>query len=146
MEKVKKGKNTLLAERKHAATKYAHATRVEVRAQEIHTSFCDTKGCRFYGERAVQGVCFTTPALLAEYRRDQGIEREAREHLAWIKKHGGRGRKYVSYLEGEVFVMTMNSRSMMDELVLLRRKVALLEDDLAKAQKKSKLTFVRRSR
>lgn len=119
-----------------------HKTETRVFNRNIHEHFCMQKGCKFYGRHAQQGVCHTTKTWAGseDWSYIDAIMEEAakatKEQLDIARKY--KGKTYVRYLEDQLVCMWMNQMTGMDELIRLRRKVALLE------HKSQRLRLVRR--
>jgi len=114
-------------------SKGKHKMETRVFARDIHESFCMQPSCKFYKKHAQQGVCHTTDTFVGgndwSYI-DKIIDeagKAAEEQFKILRKHY-KGRQYAKHLESYLSCMWMNEMICMDELVRLRRKVALLEN------------------
>ena len=132
MEKHRPKPKKLLRIANVPARKNQHASVKRVYEQERWEYICADKKCRFYGKSTVQGVCHTTPAEIAEDRRYDFVYKEAKEHVNFIKRHSKNKADYLAALESDLLCTWMNYGYTLDELVLLRGRVAVLEDKLAK--------------
>lgn len=117
-----------------AKPKKSHPT--IVRERTFKEFICQKKGCKFYGERTVQGVCHTTEPFYGgswDYI-DRGL-RFAFEFVREEKKlHGKTPAAWIRYLEAAYATTWCNATFNLDELIRLRRDNALLRHKL-KARK-----------
>jgi hypothetical protein len=125
MEKLKyKKTDKLLRTDKLPGTRVSHASVRQVHSREIYSYVCDEPSCKFYGKPTQQGVCHTTPKEIADERASNYVEKAAKERIAFIKKHAKNPRDYVKRLETELFCEVFNGTYTLQELVMLRGKVA----------------------
>jgi hypothetical protein len=108
-----------------------HDIETRVFAREIHETFCTDKKCEFYGQHAVQGVCYSNKPDVIDWKRVEKQEKQLEEELAYIKKKY-KGKAYLSWLESMYHCAQMNWTFTLDELIRLRRDVALLKLQLKK--------------
>jgi hypothetical protein len=128
-------------DRKPIARKRAKPMRdhkVDLRQQKHFRSFCAEPGCKFRGEPAEQGICFSRNTFTdgPDWSYIDRCEKYAVQVLAEMKslwlpgkvnnKRGGM-RGYVGHLESAYVTHWMQSILHLDEMVRLRRTVALLE-------------------
>ena len=119
-----------------------HKTETRVFARNIHESYCVHKSCKFFGQPAQQGVCHTTTTFAGDddWTYIEHAEKLGEIHLAHLretrKKYGTQ--KYIRRLEGEMVCAWINTISSLDELIYLRREVALLRHRLGKHGKASR--------
>lgn len=104
----------------------SHKTVKRDKQQTIVESFCDQKGCQFFGQPAVQGVCFTTNGDIVDFDRLNAYEAELLREMAELKKKSKSTKDYVAALEAYYVTAQMNWQMGLDELVRLRRDNALL--------------------
>lgn len=108
-----------------------HKTETRVFARNIHESYCVQEGCPFKGQPSVQGVCHTTETFSGspDWSYVELAEKTAESMLADLKKRRRKmgPKEYVANLESCYVVGWMQQITLMDELIYLRRKVALLE-------------------
>jgi hypothetical protein len=111
------------------AIKGEHKLETRIFARNIHETYCVQKNCKFHGKLAAQGVCHTKKTFngSSDWSYVDGVMRQGEQHLAFIKKHAKNKEDYIKQLEGEVVCGFSNSIFTLDELIRLRRKVALLE-------------------
>lgn len=114
---------------KKGAKRHSYETRVF--AREIHEPFCTTKGCEFYGQHAVQGVCYSNKPDVIDWKRVERQEKQLAEEMVQIKKKY-KGKEYLRWLEAMYECAQMNWTFTLDELIRLRRDVALLKHQLKK--------------
>lgn len=113
-----------------------HKTEQRVFARNIHESFCIQPGCRFRGKHSVQGVCHTeatfeggtdwtyVDAMIA------GGNRFVEELRASMKRQKLTTKQKLDTVENHLACTWSNTISTIDELVRLRREVALLTHKL----------------
>lgn len=109
----------------------------ELRDRSFKRSFCIQKGCKFYGKEAVQGVCFSSDPMAEDSwaRIKVAIkygEASLREEKAISKNH----KDYVQRLESSVSWMWTNQVSHLNEMIYSRRRISLLEHDVARLRAK----------
>ena len=112
---------------KHKASKGKHKLETRIFARNIHETYCVQKNCKFHGKHAQQGICHTKDTFngSSDWSYVDGVMREGEEHLAFIKKSAKNKESYIKQLEGEVVCGFSNSIFTLDELIRLRRKLAL---------------------
>jgi hypothetical protein len=121
-----------------------HQTEQRIFAREIHETFCAQRGCRFFGKHAQQGHCHTrTPCIGKDWEHIdaafQFAERAATEQLGLLRKDcRGNPRAYLKWLEAHVWCGWVNAAGTLDELVRLRRDVAILRDTLQRVRRSRK--------
>jgi hypothetical protein len=108
-----------------------HKTEQRVFAREIHESFCAQRGCKFYGQHSVQGVCHTRDTFAGgiDWRYIDLVARHAQERAAAETKMVLKGktlRQKLVYMQHMAEFYYMNDAFMLDNLVRLRRENALL--------------------
>lgn len=116
-----------------------HKSEVHVIAREIHESYCADPACRFFGKKAVQGVCHTTEPFADGTIWDYvvKVDKAARSYLEMRQVCLGKSAKdYVRRLESEIVCHWSNNIHSIDELVRLRMENAILRDDLEKLRAK----------
>ncbi len=111
--------------------KGVHRTETRFYDREVGETFCVQPGCKFRGERARQGFCYDVPRRdVYDALFDVG-ERYAEELAATYREYfRGRPRKYVRHLESSVICWYVNSTSLLDQLVAMRRENALLRKEV----------------
>lgn len=113
-----------------------HKTETRVFAREIHESYCAQRGCRFFGKRAVQGVCFSSERFDGERDIWKWIDLKAKhqadERAYFHKLYRGKPKEYIRHLEAHYESAVMNWDLTLDELVQLRGENAILKDKLDK--------------
>ncbi len=111
------------------ANKGEHKLEERIFARNIHETYCVQKNCKFHSKLARQGVCHTKKTFndSNDWSYIDSAMRSGEEHLAFIKKHAKNKQDYIKRLEGEVVCGFSGSIFTLDELIYLRRKVALLE-------------------
>lgn len=115
---------------KYPAKKSARRHGIETRvfAREIHETFCTQKNCEFFGQHAQQGICYSNKPEVIDWKRVEKQEQQLAEELAYIKKkYKGKGKEYVQWIESMYHCAQMNWTFTLDELVRLRRDIALLK-------------------
>jgi hypothetical protein len=119
-----------------------HWTQTRIFARNIHESFCMQRGCRFYKQHAQQGVCHTTKTFTGspDWSYVDAIDKEASLHVGFIRKQYRKDprKKYISRLENEITTMWMSSMFHTDEMVYLRRELAVTRKKLEAMTKKMK--------
>jgi hypothetical protein len=118
-----------------------HPSETRVFAREIHESYCADKKCKFYGKRAVQGVCFTTENSndSADWSYVDGVMQQGEDFLTEIRanfKAKGKSvaaartaaKAYLAYLESNFVCNWSNSQFALDELIRLRSENAILKN------------------
>jgi hypothetical protein len=108
-----------------------HRRETRVFARNIHETFCDYKRCKFYGQHAQQGICFSDKPDAIDWDRIAKIEKQEEEELAYFRKKY-KGKEYVKWLEAMYSCATVNWRFTLDDLIRLRRDNALLKLKLRK--------------
>lgn len=113
---------------KHSDRK--HRTESRIFQRDIWENYCTQVGCRFFGKRAVQGVCHTTAPFAEGTSWDyvDKVEKAAHESLAEMRrmfKNKPRS-EYIRYLESMHVCEQMNTIFSLDELVRLRARLAVL--------------------
>ena len=103
--------------------------KTELRPKQIKESYCVQKGCKFHNKPAEQGICFSTESGLGgtSWKHIEKAEESALDLVNGLKKHAKNQKDYVEHLESYLICTWMNNEFTLDELVYLRRKVALLE-------------------
>ncbi len=92
-------------------------------AQSIPKSICDQKGCKFFGDYAQQGVCYTSNGDLIDWAKlDENDKRVVAELKAMKKREG---KAYVASLEANYMCAILNWQLTLDECIRLRRDLAL---------------------
>lgn len=121
----------MATKRKSAEIKH----KAEFRKITSEVRYCAQPGCKFKGERVVQGVCFhvldaaTDRHLEAVTRRADGFVEELK-----IAAKGSPLKKRLAYAYDYLAVTWANYEHLLDEAVRLRRQVAILK---AAAKKKA---------
>lgn len=113
-------------------------------AREIQELWCRRKGCRFRGQRAQQGICFTHYNWLGEpFDSERSYQNKLYRaaYKAWAELRSCRPKHRSlkdqnAHLQSEVFCMWMNNITGLDQLVMLRRKLAIAEDKLRRLRQK----------
>jgi hypothetical protein len=100
-----------------------HKTKVTKR--EINEDLCDNKKCKFFGKRAVQGICYSEEPELLDYKKLEEQEKVARDTIKWLKKKFP-GKAYLKALESYYECAWLNWTVSLDETIYLRRENALL--------------------
>jgi len=120
--------------RKHRGS---HRMETRIFARNIHETYCREKGCKFHGKPAVQGHCHTTTTFMGDgdWSYIDRAERFASEELKAAKK-AYRGREYLRHLESCFVCGWINQINMLDNLVHMRREIALLRHRVRKAANK----------
>ncbi|KKL05758.1 hypothetical protein LCGC14_2602830 [marine sediment metagenome] len=112
--------------------------KTELRARELKESYCVTRGCKFFGQRAVQGVCFakldgmTNGYIKSVLESGEHMLQEMRSLRRADKQTTDK--KWIKYLEGHVVCSWANDTFGLDELIYLRAENAKLRNALAKAK------------
>ena len=111
-----------------------HKTETRVFRRDIHESFCDQKGCEFYGKHAAQGVCHTRFGDAFPHAYFDAISKSAESTVAFYRKQykGKRLKEYVKVLEGMAICAFMNERLGLDELIRHRIETARLRNRAGK--------------
>lgn len=119
-----------------------HKTKMETR--DYHAYVCDEPRCKFRGKPAVQGGCTDTEPFAEKTTWDyvRGVEKASMKMLREIKKAYSK-REYLTYLEGAFVTHEMGDIFHLDEMVELRRRVALAE---YKAKSKRRSAMGKRAR
>lgn len=101
----------------------------EKRTREITDYICVQKGCKFKGMSAQQGVCHTTDSNLggSSWKHVEQAEANAVDFVNDIKKNSKNSKDYTKHLEAYLICTWMNNDFMLDELVYLRKELALLK-------------------
>lgn len=97
------------------------------RSREITEYICTQKGCKFKGKSYEQGVCHTTESILGgtSWAHITKSEEEAVNLVNSIRKHSKNKNDQIATLESYLICMTMNQDFTLDELVYLRKELAL---------------------
>lgn len=103
-----------------------HKRETRVFARNIHETFCDYKRCKFYGKHAQQGVCYSDKPDLIDWDRIAKVEKEHEDELKYFRKLY-KGKEYVRWLEAMYATASMNWRFTLDDLIRMRRDIALLK-------------------
>lgn len=113
-----------------------HRTETRVFVRNIHETWCVQPGCKFNGRPAQQGVCHTTTTFTGstDWSYIEALEKDAVTHLAELLRRHGR-RSYLRRLEEDFICAHLNAAFHLDQLVYLRREVALLRLAVAKAKR-----------
>lgn len=98
----------------------------ERRAREITETVCTQEGCQFNGQHAVQGVCYSDHGDLLEWEKIDAHEKELLEELATVRA-ANPDTEYIHWLEAMYISLMMNWQFSLDEVVRLRRDIALLK-------------------
>lgn len=104
----------------------------EFRDVQHPVQYCVEPGCKFKGERVVQGVCFH-PLNVATEQHLLRIERRADEFVGELKI-AGKGlplKKQLAHAYDYLAVTWANHEHMLDDVVRLRRDLALLKTSVA---------------
>ena len=112
-----------------------HARETRIFAREIHETFCDDKKCRFYGNHAQQGICYSDKPDAVDWDRVAKLEQQQDDELQYFKKKY-KGKAYVKWLEAMYSCASTNWRFTLDDLIRLRRDVALLKLKLNNGKRK----------
>jgi hypothetical protein len=107
-----------------------HRTETRIFAREIHETFCKQPGCKWNGQHAQQGACHTREPFVpgTSWSYVDKVEKYAHEAMVETRKYYRKDPKdYIRHLESQHIADWMNSVFHLDEVVRLRRKVALLE-------------------
>ena len=96
---------------------------------KVHGTFCAQKGCRFYGERAAQGVCYSSPPkpYLKYIKR---VERHAYELVEGTLQGCKTKNERIKHLKSALLCTWMNGEFSLDECVRLRGENAVLKSKL----------------
>lgn len=114
--------------------------KMETRKREIGESFCIQPGCKYKGERAVQGHCFhrlddaSQKYIRAVMKRGEGFLEEMRAMRG--VNHWKTKATWTKALEGHMVGSWMNSEFTMDELIHLRCEVEGLRRRLGRMKAK----------
>jgi len=129
-----------------AGTSRKHRTETRVFARNIHETFCAEKGCPYFGKHAAQGLCHSETTMEgldcwdyvdAAIKGGDEYVKSTREIWVRLRRRRGlpaHGRAYEQYLEGQLACAWTSAISTTDELVRLRREVAVLRAKLGKIQ------------
>jgi len=114
-----------------------HNTETRVFLRDIHETWCTEPGCKFSGQHAQQGICYS-PLDGVEFAYVENSERRAAEVIkelsAYRKKMGDKA--YIEHLEAHIFCQWMNSEFALDELVKLRADLGVRNLKKTKKTKK----------
>jgi hypothetical protein len=113
----------------------SHPSETRIFAREIHEDVCKKPGCKFYNKPTQQGICHTTrPYLGPDWKHIELAMQHGQQALNEIKRmHLGQSPKiYVAYLESCYAMQWSNESFTMDELVYLRKELALAHHKLKK--------------
>lgn len=102
-----------------------HKTKIErqIETREVVKRVCANEGCRFFGQEAQQGVCYTTHGDLADWGKLDAREQEVLKELEEMRER--EGDDYVRALEAHYVSVMTNWQLTLDECVRLRRGLAL---------------------
>lgn len=113
--------------------------KTESRKREIIDTFCIQKGCKFEGELAAQGVCFSRLKKIESdyvgHALKQGEEFLAEAKALRKRNKQGSTAKWTKYLEGHIVCTWANNVFAIDELIHLRAENAKLRLQLGKWRK-----------
>jgi hypothetical protein len=116
-----------------------HRTETRVFAREIAETYCVHPRCKFRGQRAAQGVCFSTKTFAegTDWNYFWAMEKAAKRYLEEVRRIYRREGKaeYIRALEGSLTSDWLNSILHADEMIYLRREVALLRLKLARRRR-----------
>lgn len=119
--------------------------KIELRDFVTKRSYCADKRCKFYGELAEQGVCYTRVGnTLSKYFEE--LFKRADAHLKFNRKHNYKKlsqKQLIRHLESEVVCHFLNSENTLRELIYLRGENAKLrgkmkQDDKGRSTKRTK--------
>lgn len=100
-----------------------HRTKAAEKSYQI--KICDQPGCKFRGKEAQQGICHTTDGDLISWDKLDEHEKALEAELAAMKKR--EGKHYVRALEAYYISAMLNWEGTLDEVVKLRRDLAVLK-------------------
>lgn len=107
-----------------------HKTETRVFANELHETYCVQPRCKFRGKHAQQGVCHTTTTFDGgrDWSYVEKVIKSGDEFVAGLKGNCKpySDKKYISELESYAACIWSNNMFGLDELISLRREVALL--------------------
>ncbi len=101
-----------------------HKTLQQQHQRSITTTYCAQKGCKFIGKEAQQGVCFHAKGELIDWQRVAQQETQILAELQGLRKAGPKA--YVQGLEAHYVSAMINWQFTLDEVIRLRRDIALL--------------------
>ena len=109
-----------------------HKTEKRIFARNIQETYCVHPGCKFRGKNAQQGVCHTTTTFTGskDWSYIDAAFKESEAHLKQIREIKVRNKmtdkQYIKDLESQIVCGFSNEIFRLDELIFLRKKVALL--------------------
>jgi hypothetical protein len=100
--------------------------------QEYTAVLCDEPDCEFYGQIAVQGLCFSTESQLTDLSKLDAHERDSVESLARIRQehYGDDPEGYIGWIEAHYLCSEINWAMTLDECIHLRAENAVLKKRL----------------
>ena len=107
-----------------------HPTETRIFARDIHEHFCKKPGCKFYNKHAQQGVCHSTqPYLASDWKHIERALQHGQGALDEVKRmyRDKSTKKYVAHLESSYAMQWSNESFMMDNLIYLRKELALAQ-------------------
>lgn len=104
--------------------------KTQLKAFKVFRSYCQQKGCKYFGEHAVQGHCFHKPAD-HQVRFIEEVSKEAEGLLKSMQAIHKRSKNptqqgYIRYLEGHLVSQWMNRQFTLHELIYRRAESAKL--------------------
>ena len=109
--------------------KGSHARERRVYSREVAQIVCLQPRCKFRGREAQQGICFTaSPEIVERWEAFERAERSMAEERRAIRRQfkGKPIKEYIAHLEAHADSASMNWTLILDELIFLRRKLALV--------------------
>lgn len=124
-------------------------------AREIREDWCADEACEFFGRRAQQGVCYSERSWIeeeGEFRHSwahvenatkigEGSLKEIRDYYFDKKRHKGKSKlwrkdQFLDHLSSGYVTAWVNEVFRLDELVWLRRELALAKLKIEKLEAK----------
>ena len=111
-------------------SEHAHVNRVKEWTQRI----CDEPSCEFYGQQAVQGICYSSEGELIENKALERVESDALEIIEGYRRDRPDPQEYLELLESSFVANWINYTGTLDECVRLRAKMARMVNDHKKGE------------
>lgn len=138
--KLKSPKEAALRKEFWRSRRTSHRMEGRYFAREQVETYCVQPRCRFRGKRAVQGVCFSTDPFVEGMNWDyfNAMQKAAFRYMEEVRSIYQKGGKddYIRALEGSLKSDWINSILHHDEMISLRREVALLRLKLERTKKR----------
>lgn len=107
-----------------------HKTRQAPR--EYTETICDESTCEFYGQHAVQGLCFSSDPEIVDRHKLELHESNSEDDLARIRLEHYKDdpEEYIRWIEAHYLCSEVNWAMTLDECIRLRAENALLKKRL----------------